>query len=103
MKDMQSRNGRGQGECQGRQLGIAILGCGYWGINYVRVFDELPRARVIVVCDRRTERLQEVERRFPGVQLTTEIEDALRMDGVDAVAVCTPAATHYHIARHCLL
>ncbi len=42
------------------QVGVAILGCGYWGINYVRVFSELPESRVVVVCDQRAERLQEV-------------------------------------------
>ncbi len=84
------------------QLGIATLGCGYWGINYVRVFSELPQSRVVVVCDRRTDRLQEVRRRFPGVELTAEVEDALRLDGVDAAVVCTEATGHYRVARRCL-
>ena len=69
------------------QLGIAILGCGYWGINYVRVFSELPESRVVVVCDPRPDRLQEVDRRFPGVILTTEVESASSLDGVDAAVV----------------
>ena len=84
------------------QLGIAILGCGYWGINYVRVFRELSESRIVVVCDRRTERLQQVGRRFPGVELTTEVEDALRLGGVDAAVVCTEATAHYGVARSCL-
>ena len=53
------------------QIGVAVLGCGYWGMNYVRVFSELPGARVLAVCDKRADRLQEVGRRFPGVILTT--------------------------------
>jgi predicted dehydrogenase len=85
-----------------KQVGIAILGCGYWGINYVRVFSELPESRVVAVCDQRTERLQEVGRRFPGMQLITETEDVLGLDGVDAVVVCTPATTHYNVTRRCL-
>jgi len=84
------------------QLGVAILGCGYWGVNYVRVFSELPEARVVVVCDQRAERLQEVGRRFPGVQLTTHVEEALALDGVDAAVVCTEAKSHYSITRRCL-
>jgi predicted dehydrogenase len=85
------------------QLGIAILGCGYWGINYVRVFSELPGSHVLVVCDQRPERLQEVGRRFPGVRLTTQIEDALSMDGVSAAVVCTPATTHFSVSHRGLL
>lgn len=84
------------------QLGIAIIGCGYWGINYVRVFSELPESRVVVVCDQRADRLQEVGRRFPGVQLTTEVDDAVRLDGVDAAVICTEATSHYGVARRCL-
>src|SRR5690242_10703942 len=84
------------------RTGVAILGCGYWGINYVRVFSELPEARVVVVCDQRAERLEEVKRRFPDVQVTTQIEDALAMDGVDAAIICTEAKTHRQIAEQCL-
>lgn len=85
------------------RVGIAVFGCGYWGINYVRVFNELPESQVVVVCDQRTDRLQEVSRRFPGVELTTMVEDALRLDGVDAVVVCTEATTHYDLTRRCLV
>jgi len=84
------------------QVGVAILGCGYWGINYVRMFRELPDSRVVVVCDRRASRLQEARRRFPGVELTAEVEDALRLDGVDAAVVCTEATAHHSVARRCL-
>ena len=85
------------------EVGVAILGCGYWGINYVRVFSELSHARAVVACDTKGERLKEVERRFPGVVLASRISDALQVTGVDAVVVCTDASTHYEVARHCLM
>jgi predicted dehydrogenase len=84
------------------QLGIVVIGCGYWGINYVRVFTELPESRVIGACDYRTERLQEVGRRFPDVGLTPGLEDALRLDGADAAVVCTEATCHCGIVRRCI-
>jgi predicted dehydrogenase len=87
----------------GHQVGLAVLGCGYWGINYVRVLSELPEARVVAVCDRRPERLQEVARRFSGVRLTTQVDDALRQEGVDAAVVCTNATTHYDVTSRALL
>lgn len=83
-------------------VGIAIVGCGYWGINYVRVFKELTRATVVVVCDQKTERLHEIQCRFPDVQVTTDVDSAFKMDGVDAAVVCTPATTHYDLTRRCL-
>src|SRR6202140_5520934 len=86
----------------GRQLGIAVVGYGYWGVNYVRIFNELPGVRTVAVCDRREDRLHEVQRRFPGVFVTTKLGELLRHDGVDAVEVCTEAASHYSVALRCL-
>jgi predicted dehydrogenase len=85
------------------QIGLAVLGCGYWGVNYVRVFSELPEARVVVVCDRRQDRLDDLARRFPGVCLTTQMDAALQYDGVDAAVVCTNSATHYEVTARALM
>ncbi len=84
------------------QLGVAIVGIGYWGVNYVRVLTELPQVRAVAVIDQRPERLEEVGKRFPGVTSFTDIEDALQSGNVDVVVVCTPATTHYEVARRCL-
>jgi predicted dehydrogenase len=88
---------------ESRVMGIAIVGCGYWGTNYVRVFNELPHSRVIAACDSDPERLRYMKRWFPEVQLTTEIETVLGEQSVDAVIICTPASTHHEVAQLCLL
>src|SRR5919201_2080667 len=79
--------------------GIAVLGCGYWGINYVRVFTELPDARVAVVCDQREARLDDVARRFPDLALTTDIDEAISTPGEDVgfVSLHYPNGTLAHI------
>jgi predicted dehydrogenase len=84
-------------------VGIAVVGCGYWGMNYVRIFNELPDSRVVAVCDQRPDRLQEVARRFPGVYLASQVNDATSQPGVDAIVVCTEATTHFDITRRLLL
>jgi len=84
------------------RVGIGIIGCGYWGMNYVRVFSELPNSRVVAVCDRRADRLDRVEQRFPGVALRTTVEGTLELGQVDAVVVCTEATSHYGIVSDCL-
>lgn len=85
------------------QVGLAVLGCGYWGVNYVRIFSELADARVVVVCDQRADRLEELAKRFPAVCFTTQIDAALQHDGVDAVVVCTNAAQHYDVTQRALM
>lgn len=85
-----------------QEVGIAVLGCGYWGVNYLRVFTELPGARVVVACDLREARLKEIAPRFPGIALTTSIDEVLEMPGVDAVVVCTEPSSHFDVTRRCL-
>ncbi len=86
-----------------KQLGVAVVGCGYWGMNYVRIFNELTESRVVAVCDQSADRLKEAARRFPGVYLTTQVDDAASQPGVDAVVVCTEATTHFNVTRRLLL
>jgi len=86
-----------------KPLGVAIIGCGYWGMNYVRIFNELTDSRVLAVCDQSAERLNEAARRFPGVYLTTHIDDAASQPDVEAVVVCTEASTHFNVTRRLLL
>jgi predicted dehydrogenase len=81
---------------------VAVVGCGYWGMNYVRVLGELPDAQVAGVCDQRTSRLDDVARRYPGVPLTTDVDEALADEEIDAVVVCTQAATHRELAGRAL-
>lgn len=83
-------------------IGVVVVGCGYWGRNYVRVFDELPGARLIAICDSSLERLETIGAAFPNAQLTTRLEQALTLPGVHAAIVCTPASTHYSVVRECL-
>jgi predicted dehydrogenase len=86
-----------------KPVGIAVVGCGYWGMNYVRIFNELVESRVVAVCDQSADRLKEVSRRFPGVYLTTQVDDAASQPGVEAVVVCTEATTHFNVTRRLLL
>jgi predicted dehydrogenase len=86
-----------------KPVGIAVVGCGYWGMNYVRIFNELMESRVVAVCDQSAERLKEASRRFPEVYLTTQVDDAAAQPGVDAVVVCTEATTHFNVTRRLLL
>jgi predicted dehydrogenase len=85
------------------RLGVAVVGCGYWGKNYVRVFSELPESRLIAVCDQQPDRLQEMGRQYPGLHLSSQLDGVLALEDVDAVVVCTEPANHYSVARACLL
>jgi UDP-2-acetamido-3-amino-2,3-dideoxy-glucuronate N-acetyltransferase len=75
---------------------VAVFGCGYWGRNLVRVFHEL--GALAAVCDTQPEALAEAAKKYPGVRLESDYESLLRDPGVDAVAIATPAETHFRLA-----
>lgn len=83
-------------------IGIAVVGYGYWGPNLVRNFWEAPGAKLISVCDLRTERLGGVQTRYPAVEITSDFDAVLRDTRVDAVAIATPVSSHYDLALRAL-
>ena len=83
-------------------IGVAVVGCGYWGPNVVRNLTGLVGAEARVICDLDPTRLEPLQRRYPTLRATTDHREALADPGVDAVVVCTPVATHFEIARAAL-
>ncbi|MBW1782634.1 MAG: Gfo/Idh/MocA family oxidoreductase [Deltaproteobacteria bacterium] len=84
-------------------INIGIVGCGYWGINYVRVFNELSGVSVRRVCDVSDQRLHMVHNRFPDVFPGSVLKDLLSDPEIDAVVIATPAADHYATVKASLL
>jgi predicted dehydrogenase len=83
-------------------IGVAVVGCGYWGPNLVRNLSALPECEVRAVCDPDPARLAQVCRRYPAVRGVAAFDDLLRDPAVDAVALATPVRTHYPLARAAL-
>lgn len=82
---------------------IAIIGTGYWGPNIVRSFTETGRAVINWLCDIDPARLQALSSKYPQARTTTKLADILADPSVEAVAISTPVATHYEIAKTVLL
>ncbi|MFA4826217.1 MAG: Gfo/Idh/MocA family oxidoreductase [Methanoregula sp.] len=83
-------------------VGVGIVGYGYWGPNLVRNFSEVDCCEVVAVSDFRKERLSLVSKRYPKVKTTTEFQDILRNEAVDAVVIATPVSTHYDLTMQAL-
>ncbi len=81
---------------------IGIIGCGYWGPNYLRNFNQLKESRVIVCCDLLKTNLDKVKRHFNSIELATDYTKVLKDKRIDAVVIATPAQTHYRIAQGAL-
>nr|WP_322490413.1 Gfo/Idh/MocA family oxidoreductase [Chloroflexus sp.] len=79
-------------------IGIGVIGYGYWGPNLVRNFAQVSGARVVAVCDQRSERRALVEQVYPSVKTYADVADMLRNSDLDAVAVATPVSSHFELA-----
>ena len=83
-------------------VGIGLVGCGRWGLNYLRAFSEIDGCRMVAACDLSPDRLHEAERRAAGLRTGTDLDALLGASDVDAVIVATDATRHYEVARAAL-
>lgn len=74
----------------------AVVGCGNWGKNHVRVFDQ--RADLRVCCDRNEQRLKRIGDRYPEARTTSSFEQVLAADDAEALVIATPAEMHAEMA-----
>jgi len=79
---------------------VAVIGCGYWGKNLVRVFSELGVLNCI--CDTNLSRPEGIHFQGARPTFTDKLEDVLENADIAAVAVATPAATHYELVKRSL-
>ena len=83
-------------------LGIAVVGLGAWGPNLVRNLAEARGGRLAAICDTNHTRLSEMAARFPSARAYGRLEDCLKDESVDAVAVAVPAGAHARVAEAAL-
>ena len=82
--------------------GIGVIGCGYWGPNIIRNFNETQESRVEVLCDLDSARLQSMARKYYIPATTQNYKELIANPKVNAVAIVTPVSTHYSLAKEAL-
>ena len=87
------------------QITLALFGVGRWGVHLLRNFLAHPQARVAAVVDPRADQLAAIGQKFqldPQVKLITDWRAAMEAVDVEAVAIATPAVTHYPLIKTAL-
>ena len=79
---------------------VAVAGVGYWGKNLVRNFSELGVLEAL--CDVDPSAQTACKSRYEGVKFHSDYSKVLSDPAVNAVALATPAATHYEMAKAAL-
>src|SRR5262245_63106269 len=81
---------------------VGVIGFGYWGPNIVRNLAALDSCEMVAISDTSAVALKRASRAYPGAQLTSDASDILQSPHIDAVAVVTPAWTHFDLAKRAI-
>jgi len=73
---------------------IALAGAGAFGIKHLDGLAAIDGATVTSVVSRRPEQAEEVARKYGIDHATTDLDEVLARDDVDAVILCTPTQLH---------
>jgi predicted dehydrogenase len=92
------------------EVSLAVVGLGYWGPNLARNVVAIPGTRLAWCCDDDAGALARAASSFPGVRVTSLLDEVLADDGLDGVLLATPVRTHAELAvrvlsagKHCFV
>ncbi|CUH82580.1 Gfo/Idh/MocA family protein [Tropicibacter naphthalenivorans] len=81
---------------------IAVIGAGIMGADHARIVaEDLPGAKLSVVCDMDAARAQAIADQY-GAEAATDPEGVIARDDVDAVIVASPDFTHAPLSLACI-
>ncbi len=83
-------------------IGLAVIGAGYWGPNLVRNAQATAGLRLRALCDLDIERARQVLGGYSTVRAVGSLDEVLADPAVHAVAVATPADTHFPVTMAAL-
>src|SRR4030042_653330 len=84
-------------------INVALVGAGYWGPNLARSFFQLKETNLSFCCDLYKSKVEKIGSLFPSVKVTQDFYQLLKDPKIDAIAIATPAKTHFSLAQKSLL
>ena len=86
-----------------KKINVAIIGCGYWGTNLIRVFSQVQEARLYNCCDMDVSKLKNVQSIYAHFKITNNYNDVVNDENIDAIIIATPVGSHYELAKKALI
>ncbi|WP_303831793.1 Gfo/Idh/MocA family oxidoreductase [Asticcacaulis taihuensis] len=81
---------------------IALAGAGAFGIKHLDGLKNIDGVEVVALIGRTLEPTQEVATKYGIPHVFTDLDEALRLEEVDAVILCTPTQMHAQQAIACM-
>src|SRR5437879_1673802 len=82
------------------KINVAVVGVGYWGKNLARNFHEL--GALAMLCDGERSVEERCGHEYKSVRFCGDFSVVLRDPSISAIALATPATTHYEMAKAAL-
>jgi len=76
-----------------KRLRAGVIGVGTFGSQHARVYAELESVDLVAVSDLRTDRLDDLTKRY-NVKAYTDFNDLLNKENLDLVSICTSDEFH---------
>ena len=85
-----------------KTIKVALAGAGAFGLKHLDAIQYIDGVEVVSLVSRELEKTREIAKRYGIGHVTTELDDSLAMQEVDAVILCTPTQMHAGQALACL-
>jgi predicted dehydrogenase len=86
----------------GGEVGVGVVGLGYWGPNLARSFNALEGCELRWCCDVSAEARGRWSRSFPSTRFSADLDELLADSDLDAIAIATGVASHGRVAHQVL-
>jgi UDP-N-acetylglucosamine 3-dehydrogenase len=90
-------------------IGVAVIGTGFWGKNHSRIYKELENTNLVAICDVNPEHAKVIAEQY-GAKVYTDSSVMLKNTEIQAVSVCTwsiklaeEALKSLHAGKHVLV
>lgn len=82
---------------------VGVVGCGYWGPNLARSFDNLSNTTLNAICDQSPARIAQMRALYENATFYDDYQHMLNHPSLDAVVIATPLRSHHRLAKSALL
>lgn len=80
-------------------IGVGIIGCGNWGKQHARVYNDLENARLIGLYDINPEQTIVLSNRYNFCKIYPTLDSMLTDSDIEAISICVPASKHYEVSK----
>jgi predicted dehydrogenase len=84
------------------KIKFALIGCGYWGVNFLRIISNSDLATLEKVCDTDTANRDLLANKYPHISFTVNVSEIIASTEIQAVVICTPVNTHFELTERLL-